>query len=104
MTFITEVTRYNGGPHLILVSKSIAPGLYAARIKSTASGAFADIIIQVREHGKSRAFTIPSGTAGLEKGDQVAVRLTAIDIDEWLDMNDSIPLMTFSLNQREASE
>lgn len=35
MTFITEVTRYNSGPRVILVSRSFAPGPYVARIKST---------------------------------------------------------------------
>lgn len=104
MTFIAKVTRYNGGPHIILVSRSIAPGSYAARIKSTTSGASADAIVQVRVYGKSHAFNIPPGMAGLEKGDQVAVRLMAVDIDEWLDRDDSMPLVTFGLNQREASE
>ena len=103
MTFLAEVSRHSRGPRQIQVPKDVSSGLYAARVKSTLSGASADIIVQVRPFRGGQVFDLPPGTAGLETGDQVAVRLTVVDIDEWLDRGDSVPLARFAARQGEGA-
>lgn len=83
------------GTCYIRVRKDLAPeSTVHVRIKSVRTGAIYEYVTSIVNGGgrSGPMIVVPKGAAGLEPGDEVAFRVSPVDIERWFDTNTSEPL------------